>query len=681
MVRSYTLTLITLTGLAAIPKVKWIVPFEPNNSFTGRESELTTLEMLLFTEGGPKKIAVIGLGGVGKTSLIVELAYRIMKDHEDCSVFWIPATNFESLQQAYLSICTQLQLPGWDNRNEDPKTLLQRYLSQASAGQWLLVFDNADDIDMWTGSQGSNQVSSPLKDYLPSSQKGRIVFTSRDRKTAYSLVQRSQHIIEVPELSENVAIELLQKYVPKLDLGRHEDDTKSLLEKLTYLPLAIVQAASYINQNGESLATYLSLLACQEEEVIDLLSQHFEDDSRHRDVKNPVAMTWLISFEQIRVHDPLAAEFLSFIACVDSKDVPLSLLPPGLSRKEEISALGTLDAYAFVYKRQADSSLDVHRLVHLATRNWLRKENSLVRWTEIAVNRLDDVFPDQKHQNRSVWRRYLAHAQLALNSRLLDQEQKKRIDLAWKVGNCLDSDGRWMEAEALLIQVKDFRKKVLGEEHPDALTSMNNLASTFHNQGKYKEAESLYKETLQLMQKVCGDENPYTLVIRDKLALLFESQGKYKAAVEARSGRRAATEAGVISVGTPQRCIICMNMTGPKLGKTYKIINFYETASTGCPFCRLVCDLWDHAINADWRMLHENFQNRVALSWKDDGPAEIEFFYPFQDGPEYLDGEKNRVYAVANPSPGGCVYLLASTFISSVVLYIGRPCILILDRS
>ena len=71
----------------------------------------------------------------------------------------------------------------------------------------------------------------------------------------------------------------------------------------------------------------------------------------------------------------------------------------------------------------------------------------------------------------------------------------------------------------------------------------------------------------------------------------------------------------------------------------------------------------------------------IAAAWKDDGPAEIEFFYPFQDGPEYLDGEKNRVYAVANPSPGGCVYLLASTFISSVVLYIGRPCILILDRS
>jgi len=82
--------------------------------------------------------------------------------------------------------------------------------------------------------------------------------------------------------------------------------------------------------------------------VIDLLSEHFEDDGRYHNVKNPVATTWLISFEQIRCRDPLAAEFLSFIACIDSKDVPLSLLPPGPSRKKEIDAVGTLDAYSFI---------------------------------------------------------------------------------------------------------------------------------------------------------------------------------------------------------------------------------------------------------------------------------------------------------------------------------------------
>ncbi|PVH75932.1 FabD/lysophospholipase-like protein, partial [Cadophora sp. DSE1049] len=514
----------------AIPKIKWVVPFERNNCFSGRGSELIQLEKLLFSESGPKKIAVFGLGGVGKTSLTIELVYRIREHHEDCSIFWIPATNFESLQQAYFNICKQLYLPGWDNKNEDPKRLLQSFLSQASAGQWLLVFDNADDISMWTGSQGSDQVSRRLMDYLPSSQDGRIMFTSRDKKTAYGLVQRSQHIVEVPELSEAVAIDLLQKYLPKRDLGKHKDDAKSLLEQLTYLPLAIVQAAAYVNKNLISLAEYLLLLADQEEEMIDLLSENFEDDSRYRDVKNPVATTWLISFEQIRLRDPLAADYLSFMACVDSKDVPQSLLPPGPSRVKEVDAIGTLQAYSFIQKRAEGLALDVHRLVHLATRNWLRKEESLVQWTEKAVGRLADVIPDHKNQNRSIWKKYLTHARYALDSRLIDQDGRRRIDLAWKVGNCLDSDGRWKEAEALLVQVTNFRKKVLGEEHPDTLTSMNNLARLFQSQGKYEAAEPLYQETLRLRKKVLGEEHPDTLVSINNLARLFDSQGKYEAA-------------------------------------------------------------------------------------------------------------------------------------------------------
>jgi len=85
--------------------VQWVVPFDKNGCFTGRESELIQIEELLFTKGGPTKIAVVGLGGVGKTSLMIELVYRIRLSYKDCSIFWIPATNFESLQQAYLNIC------------------------------------------------------------------------------------------------------------------------------------------------------------------------------------------------------------------------------------------------------------------------------------------------------------------------------------------------------------------------------------------------------------------------------------------------------------------------------------------------------------------------------------------------------------------------------------------------
>jgi GTPase SAR1 family protein len=144
-----------------MPKPHFIVPFDQNERFTGRKSQLDELENMLFTGARTTQVAVFGLGGVGKTSLTIELVYRIKKQYEDCSIFWIPATNFESLQQAYLNICQQLQLPGWDNNCQDPKRLLQSYLSQASAGRWLLVFDNADDINLWTESHRISPTDGP----------------------------------------------------------------------------------------------------------------------------------------------------------------------------------------------------------------------------------------------------------------------------------------------------------------------------------------------------------------------------------------------------------------------------------------------------------------------------------------------------------------------------------------
>lgn len=140
-------------------------------------------------------------------------------------------------------------------------------------------------------------------------------------------------------------------------------DAKAMLAWLTHLPLAIAQAAAYINENGVTLAEYLALVDCQEQEIIDLLTEQFEDDARYSDLKNPVATTWLISFQQIQQRDPLAADYMSFMACIDHKDVPQLLLPPGSSRKQEMDAIGTLSAYSFITRRAEDLAIDLHRLV------------------------------------------------------------------------------------------------------------------------------------------------------------------------------------------------------------------------------------------------------------------------------------------------------------------------------
>ncbi|CAG8972335.1 hypothetical protein HYALB_00001738 [Hymenoscyphus albidus] len=506
--------------------VPFIVPFDKNPNFTGRNSQLTQLEEMLFRDRRTTKFTVTGLGGVGKTQLVLELVYRVREKYRHCTVIWIPATNVESLYQAYLDVARQLKIPGLDEDKADAKKLVQSYLSKESAGRWLLVFDNADDVNMWITQSGPG--SSRLTDYLPRSEQGCIVFTTRDRKTAVKLTR--QNIVEVPAMDEDVAIQLLQKCLINPDLVENKSDTTALLKGLTYLPLAIVQAVAYINENRIAFVDYLSLLTEQEEDIIDLLSEDFEDDGRYDNIKNPVATTWLISFEQIRHRDPLAADYLSFMACINPKDIPQSILPAGASRKKKTDATGTLEAYSFIVKRSTDLALDLHRLVHLATRNWLKQNNVITQWTEKAIMRLEEVFPNNDYQNRTNWRIYLPHVRCVLMSDEASKDKDTRITLSRRFGLCLLSDGRYDEAEAPFVEVMTRHKRVLGHEHPSTLTSIANLASTYRNQGRWKEAEDLEVQVMETRKRVLGEEHPSTLTSIANLASTYRNQGRWKEA-------------------------------------------------------------------------------------------------------------------------------------------------------
>ncbi len=66
------------------------------------------------------------------------------------------------------------------------------------------------------------------------------------------------------------------------------------------------------------------------------------------------------------------------------------------------------------------------------------------------------------------------------------------------------NQGRWDEAEKLEVQVMETTKRVLGEEHPDTLTSMANLASTYRNQGRWDEAEKLEVQVMETTKEGAG---------------------------------------------------------------------------------------------------------------------------------------------------------------------------------
>ncbi|TLD07205.1 hypothetical protein PgNI_10384 [Pyricularia grisea] len=520
------------TSISQHPSNPWIVPFERNTRFTDHSSELDQLHTMLFRGDQFTKIAVSGLGGVGKTQLALELLYRLRDKGEEFSAIWVQATTMESLDQGYHAVAEHLGKSKPGDKDVNIKKLVQSFLSEDSAHPWVLVFDNADDVNMWIDKPdgGSQQTSDRLMDYIPKHKKGRVIFTTRDRRVAVKLA--NQNVLEISKLTQSTAMEMLQNFLIRKELVTSKpDDAKAILAWLTHLALAIAQAAAYINENGITLADYLTLIDCQEQDTIELLTEEFEDDARYSDMKNPIATTWLVSFQKIQQRDPLAADYMSFMACLDHKDIPQLLLPPGPSRKKEIDSIGTLSAYSFITTRSEDGALDLHRLVHLVIRNWLRIKGVLADWTRKAVVRLEEVFPDHEHRNRTVWRVYLPHANHLLESNLIEKDDAS-INLKWKIALCYYSDGRYSEAETYLREVMEARTRRLGPEHPDTLKCMARLALTYHAQSRFQESKALGLRAFNAQSRILGEEDPETLSTMSHLAMTCSDLPQWKESEE-----------------------------------------------------------------------------------------------------------------------------------------------------
>ena len=386
------------------------LPFPRNTNFVGREPYLEQLA----TKLDPRKfastclwVALDGLGGVGKTQIALQFAYQIQEILPECSVFWVQANDATSFDNSYREIAEKLSIPGLEDDKTDVKQLVFTALS-SRISPWLLIVDNADDYKALNNANKGNS-SRALIEYLPNHGNGAVLFTTRDNRAATRFAEAM--VITIKEMSRPESIELLKTsvQVQKHNLLNDEASIQTLLDLLLDLPLAIKQAAAYMNENSTPIAEYLSFYNSGEEEIIETLSEGFEDRGRYRGQKNPIATTWFISFEQIRRDDSLAAEYLSFMGVIARDDIPRSLLLPGKTHNQQTKAMGTLTAYSFVAQRLTEDSFDVHRLVHLATRNWLVEKNEQYTWADRALHRLINVIPVGGHTNREVWTKYLSH--------------------------------------------------------------------------------------------------------------------------------------------------------------------------------------------------------------------------------------------------------------------------------
>ena len=445
----------------------------------------------------------------------------------------MPAISRESFELAYRDIGILLRIPGITDDNADVKRLVKEELDKDDSCEWLMIVDNADDPQVLTGHLTGNATSSRLMDYLPRRDRGAILFTTRGRKAAYSLTESD--VLKLEDLDKPQSRQLMAQRITNKALLSDEKAVDKLLTLLTNLPLAIVQAVAYINSNDIPVSEYVSLFQRANSEA-ELFSEHFEDPNRYREMESTIAKTWHMSFNQIRRQDPLAADYLSFMACIDRINIPESLLPVKGSESQRIKAIGTLTGYAFITERrqgllqlQGQKFFDVHRLVQLASVWWLEEHSERTTWVEKAAFRLGELLPYGGHDKREVWVNYLSHAiHLAgSQSALADTARAELLD---RVGWCQETLGQYSAAETTHRQVLSLREWSLGSEHTLTLTSMNQIGVALRGQGRYEAAERMHEQTLARWEKVLGPQHPDTLTSMNNLAGVLDSQGKYKEA-------------------------------------------------------------------------------------------------------------------------------------------------------
>jgi hypothetical protein len=209
------------------------------------------------------------------------------------------ASSASRISEGYDGIARNAKLliaaePNSDSRQSvenDKVRAVQNRLESEASGRWLLIIDNADDQDLIYGI-------SQMADYFPRSDRGSIILTTRDKAIGLKFTGSASKIVAVQALDIASSKALLEGKLGQDVAG--EDSCRALAEELQGVPLALAQAAAYINEQSATIQEYLNLYSSSESSKINLLNEDFEDVVRKaQDTRSPIAAAWIISFEII----------------------------------------------------------------------------------------------------------------------------------------------------------------------------------------------------------------------------------------------------------------------------------------------------------------------------------------------------------------------------------------------
>jgi len=468
--------------------------------------------------------ALSGLGGIGKTQLALEYAYRHRQDYH--AILWGRADTHDALISTFVSIARLLDLPEKDEKDqmvivEAVKTWLM------DRSQWLFILDNADELAL-------------VKEFIPPAFRGHLLLTTRAQVMG-GLACKFEVEVMQPEDGALLLLRRAGLLTPKASLGEVADRevtmAKELVEELGGLPLALDQAGAYIEETQCRLTDYQNLYHQQRAKLLKTRGGLLDDHSKS------VATTWLISFKRVKKKNAPATDLLRFCAYLAPDAIPEEVitrgaehLGPSLQRVAGDpfalnQAIAALSAYSLIRRNRTEKTVSLHRLVQAVLRDSMTAKADK-EWKQRTVLAVNEACPNVRDVTQwDACEQWLPHALVCAD--WIEQEQMMESEparLLYSIGDYLDERKRYREAEPLYRRALAIREQVLGPEHSTTAMSLYSLGRLCQAQGRFEEAEPLYQRALTIFEQVLGPEHPTTAGSLNALARLYKDEGKYEQA-------------------------------------------------------------------------------------------------------------------------------------------------------
>ena len=510
----------------------WMVPSARNPYFTGRDEVLEALHAQLHIDrviALTQSSALHGLGGIGKTQIALEYAYRHALEYS--GVFWISAEAEEQIIASFLRIAEVLGLPERENKDQQRVVVaVQRWLS--THGQWLVIWDNVEDLSL-------------LDLFLPAARSGAILITTR----CQILGTLAQGLDLAPMEQEEGMLFLLRraKVLPSEASSEHVQQfaerlsepyaaASALVRALGGLPLALDQAGAYLEATQCGLPAYLDLFRTRRTA---LLQQRGERAHEH---PASVSTTFNLAITATARRHPAVWDLLRICALLQPDAIPEELFRQGgkhfgatleavcCDELEWNLVVSSLCSYSLLSRQPEEQTLSLHRLVQAVLLDTMT-EAEQGAWHRRVIEALDTAFPAIGPATEQViWKRcerLLPHTLLCLQQAIGTDESLAFASLAYKGAQYLSEHGRYAETEPLYQRALHIQEHALAFNHSDVAQSLNGLANLYKRQGKYAQAEPLYQRALHIWEQQLGPEHLDVARLLYNLGELYREQGKY----------------------------------------------------------------------------------------------------------------------------------------------------------